>query len=75
MLPAFIKADFLREALKRVASSNDTKTTILGVGAGALLAANLDWTKLLHGDSGELGKATGAVIVAALGYYTNKASK
>jgi hypothetical protein len=71
----FLKADFLREALKRVASSNDTKTTVLGAAASALLLANIDWAKLLHGDSAEEGKAVGAVIVAAIGYYTNKPAK
>jgi hypothetical protein len=71
----FIKADFTKALLSRVAASNDTKVTILGIAAGGLLAANLDWGKLFHGDSAELGKAVGAVVAVLIGYYTNKPDK
>lgn len=68
----FVKADFAREAVKRIAASNDHKTTILGVVAGLLIAAQLDWGKLVNGDSVEMGKAAGAVVAGLVGYYTNK---
>jgi hypothetical protein len=68
----FIKADFAKGILAEIAGSNDTKTTILGVLAGALLAARLDWGKLLAGDSAAIGQATGACIAVAIGYYTNR---
>jgi hypothetical protein len=71
----FIKADFAKALLSRVANDNDTKTTILGLAAGALLAANLNWGLLFKGDSGELGKAAGAVIAVLIGYYTNKPNR
>ena len=51
---------------------NDGKTTFLGVAGAALMAASINWAKLFAGDSGEIGKAAGALVVAALGYYTNK---
>lgn len=56
-------------------ASNDAKTTLLGIAAGGLLAANLDWAKLFNRDRAELAKAGGAVIVAMLGFYTNKPSE
>lgn len=72
MLPTFVKADFAKAMLSHIASDNDTKTTILGVLAAGILTAGLDWGKLFHGDSGEMGKAAGALVAVALGYYTNK---
>jgi hypothetical protein len=71
----FVKADFTKAMLSHIAGDNDTKTTLLGIAAGGLLTANLDWGKLFHGDSAECGKAAGAVIAVAIGYYTNKPSK
>ena len=71
----FVKADFAKAMLGRLANSNDTKATILGLAAGGLLTANLDWGKLLHGDSAQLGQAAGAVIAVLIGYYTNKPDK
>lgn len=53
--------------------NNDTKTTILGLAAGALLAAGIDWGKFFVGDHAEWSRAAGAVIVGLLGYWTNKA--
>lgn len=68
----FLKVDFTKAILGRVASSNDTKATVLGAIAGALLVANLDWGKLFAGDAGQIGQAVGAVIAVLIGYYTNK---
>jgi hypothetical protein len=63
---------FLKALLARLATSNDTKATILGIVAGGLLAANLDWGKLIAFDSAQLGQAAGAVIAVLIGYYTNR---
>ena len=71
----FIKTDFAKSFLDKLKSDNDTKTTVLGIAAGALLTANLDWPKLFRGDSTELGKAAGAVVAVLIGYYTNKPNK
>lgn len=66
----FVKVDFIKALLGKV--SNDNKTTILGVLAGALLVAQVNWTLLLKGDSTQIGYAAGALVTALLGYYTNK---
>jgi len=71
----FAKADFAKAMLSNIAHSNDTKTTLLGIAAGGLLTAGLDWGKLFHGDAGELGKAAGALVAVGFGYLTNKPSK
>ena len=71
----FVKAAFAKGLLGKVASDNDTKTTVLGLAAGALLAGQIDFGKLMAGDSGEIGKAAGCVVAAAIGYYTNKPNK
>jgi len=71
----FIKSDFAKAALSKLAHDNDTKTTVLGIAAAGLLTANLDWSKLFHGDSAELGKAAGAIVAILIGYYTNKPNK
>jgi hypothetical protein len=68
----FVKVDFAKALLGRLTASNDTKTTVLGIAAAGLLAANLDWGRLFHGDSVQLGQAAGALVAAAIGYYTNK---
>lgn len=75
MLPNFIKVPFIKSCLGRIASSNDTKTTVLGVVAAAVLASEIDYGKLLNGDGGEIGKVVGVVVVALIGYYTNKHPK
>lgn len=68
----WIKARILRGFLGGLARSNDTRTTVLGVVAASLLAAQLDWAKLLQGDPDQLGLAAGAAVAALFGYWTNK---
>jgi len=75
-LPNFIKSDIIKTVLKKVSSDPDTQTTVLGVAGGALLAANVDWGKVIGQHDGvEIGKAVGALIVAIFGFYTNKPKK
>jgi len=71
----FVKSAFAKSLVSKIASDNDTKTTVLGVAASALLASSIDFSKLINGDSNEIGKAVGAIVVALLGYYTNKKNK
>jgi hypothetical protein len=68
-----IAAKFIESTLGKL--SHDSKTTILGVLAGALLAGNVDFGKLITGDVGEISKAVASLVVAAFGYYTNKKEK
>lgn len=55
--------------------TNDTKTTMLGAILGGLLAANVDYAKLLDGDPQAAGQLVGAAIAGLLGFYTNKVEK
>jgi hypothetical protein len=61
----------MRSILKSIAS-NDKKTTVLGIVAGALLAAQIDFGALINGDSTAIGQAAGVVVATLIGYYTNK---
>lgn len=68
----WIKARIVRSFLSSLAKSNDTRTTILGIVAASLIAAQLDWGKLLQGDPDQIGMAAGAAVAALFGYWTNK---
>lgn len=71
-VPNFVKADIVKAALKKVANDNDTKTTVLGVVGGAVLASQIDWAKLFQHDPGQIGLLIGTIVATAFGYYTNK---
>jgi len=67
-----VKARIIRAFINSIARSNDTRTTIMGIVAAGLIAAQLDWTALLKGDPDQIGLAAGAVVAALWGYWTNK---
>jgi len=67
-----VKARIIKAFISSIARSNDTRTTIMGIVAAALIAAQLDWTALLKGDPDQIGMAAGAVVAALWGYWTNK---
>ncbi len=67
-----IKGSIAKGFVSKIANDNDTKTTVLGFALSGLLTANIDFGKLFAKDPTELGKAAGALLVAGLGYYTNK---
>lgn len=46
-------------------------TTISGATVASVIAANIDYSKLLQGDPTQIGLAIGAVATGVLGYYTN----
>jgi len=71
----WVNVRIIRSFLRGLATSNDTRTTVLGIVAAALLAAQLDWSKLLHGDPDQIGLAAGALVAALFGYWTNKPTK
>jgi len=52
--------------------NTDKLTTLTGILLGALIAASIDYGKMLGGDTAEIGKAIGAVVIAAHGWLTNK---
>lgn len=74
-LPNFFKTEVIKVALKKVAGDNDTKTTVLGVAASAVLAGQIDWGKLFQKDPQQIGLLVGALVTAVYGYYTNKPNK
>jgi hypothetical protein len=55
--------------------TNNTKATVLGLIAAALIGTKIDWSLLLHGDPGQIGTAFGVVVAAVIGYYTNRPEK
>lgn len=67
-----VKARIIKAFIGSIARSNDTRTTIMGIVAAGLIAAQLDWTALLKGDPDQIGLAAGAVVAALWGYWTNK---
>jgi hypothetical protein len=67
-----MKARIIRAFVSSIAKSNDTRTTIMGIVAAALIAVQLDWAALLRGDPDQIGMAAGAVVAALWGYWTNK---
>ena len=50
----------------------DHKVTVLGVLAAALLGSKIDFGKLLEADPTEISNAATAVIMALIGFYSNK---
>lgn len=50
--------------------TNDTKTTLAGSLTAALVAANVDWSKV--SDPHEISKLLAAGMIAVWSWYTNK---
>jgi len=73
----FIKKFALSKVIKNVLSkiSADHKTTIVGVLGAALLSANIDFGKLIEGDADQIANSVSAVVLALIGYFTNKEAK
>lgn len=62
--------------LKSLAQSKDTRTTIMGLIAGAVLAIpGLDLTKLIGGDPVQVAKLASGLLVALIGYWATKANR
>lgn len=62
-----VQGKLVRKAVKSVAA--EYKTTILGGALMALLGANVDFSKVLEGDTQQIGAAVIALLVGALGWY------
>jgi len=71
----FLKALFTKSFLKKLAGDNNSKTTLLGFLAAALLAANVEWSKVLAGEPAEIGQAAAVLIAALWGWFTNRPEK
>jgi len=68
----FIRGAFAHATVKRLAKTNNGRTTVLGVVAAGLLAEKIDWGLLMAGDANQIGQAVGAMVVGLLGYLTNR---
>lgn len=53
----------------------DVLTTVFGAIISAVVMLNVDYGKVLAGDTAEQGKIVGAVVVAVFGWLTNKTNK
>jgi formate/nitrite transporter FocA (FNT family) len=73
-LSSSIKGMMLKSFINKLAS-NDNKVTILSMVASTIIAAKVDYGKLVNLDPNEVGNMVGAIVIAVLGYYTNKPNK
>jgi hypothetical protein len=53
----------------------DQATTVLGGGACIAILDQVDWSKLATGDHHQIALLAFGVLVAGLGYWTNKTAK
>lgn len=67
-----VKGAILSRVVSRLADDHDLKATILGAVLAGVVAVKIDYAKLLGGDPNEIGNLVAAVVVALIGYYTNK---
>lgn len=65
-----VKNKVIGNIIAKLAAS-EPKTTLLGAALAALIAANVNYDKLLQFDPQEIAKAVAALLVALLGYFTN----
>lgn len=52
--------------------NTDRLTTIIGAVLASVLATNVDWQAVFDGDPRQISAVVVAVLVALLGYFTNK---
>ena len=52
--------------------NNDRKASVLGVVLAAIIAANVDFSKVMQLDPAAVGQLAGALITAVLGVYINR---
>lgn len=63
----------IASVLKSLATNTDTKTTITGILAAAMLAIpGLDWSKVVAGDPVQIAHLGAGLLVALLGYLATK---
>jgi hypothetical protein len=72
----FVTRAFINGALAELIKNPDTATTAIGAAAAVLIGAHVDWSALIFAHQlSQAGIAIGAILAAALGYYTNKPHK
>jgi len=58
--------------LRGLAGSEDTRTTLAGLVAAAVIASSVDLDRLLAGDAVSIAHAISAILVAVLGYFATR---
>lgn len=69
-LGTFVKGNILKVVVDKVAKS-EPRTTVLGFMLSAVVASQIDYNKLLQGDTTQIGNLVATLVIAVLGYYTN----
>ncbi len=67
-----IAAVVIGSTLKSLATSKDTRTTITGLIAAAVLASGVDIGKVLEGDPIQIARAVSAVLLAVIGILATR---
>jgi hypothetical protein len=65
-----VKGSILRRVIENVRAS-EPRTSALGAVLGGIVAANIDYNKLLQGDPQQIGNLVAAIVVVLLGWFTN----
>ena len=52
--------------------NTDKTTTVAGLVVGAIVAANVNYAAALEGNTAEIGKIIGAIVIGLWGWLTNK---
>jgi hypothetical protein len=63
----------VKTIIDKIAKS-EPRTTVLGFVLAGVIAAQVDYSKLMQKDPVQIGNLIGAIVTALLGYYTNNKS-
>lgn len=69
-LTSLVKGKIFQTVIDKLAQS-EPRTTVGGMALAGIVAANIDYPKLIQGDPQQIGNLAAAIIVAVLGYYMN----
>ena len=69
-LESSVKGKILSVAVNKLAAS-EPRTTLAGAILGGIVAANIDYGKLVQKDPQQVGNLVAAIAVVLLGYWSN----
>lgn len=69
-ISSLVKGKILGTVIQKVADS-EPRTTIAGAALSGLIASNIDYNKLVQGDTQQIATAIAALLVAVISYFTN----
>lgn len=67
---SMIEGTIIRAALDKIVAS-EPRTSFLGLLGGGVIAAKIDYGKLIQGDPQQIGNLVGVVVVVLIGWFTN----